>query len=149
VKDPRRINFGGHTDVGIITLLFNFVRELQVLPAGSTNVDENWRYIRPQPDCALINIADTLTRWTVEYFEAQFIALCLLQELRLNVRVKFQAYLVRAEKGTTMQRRRGGSVIPPLGDGQEDDRRDVDSWAVWRAEQIIDGSLKPESRGGR
>lgn len=59
--DPCRIDFGGHTDIGTTTLLFNVAGGLQVLPAGSENVNENWRYIRPQQGCALINVADTLT----------------------------------------------------------------------------------------
>jgi isopenicillin N synthase-like dioxygenase len=41
VKDPRRIEIGGHTDIGISTLLFNPASRVQVLPAGSGNVNEN------------------------------------------------------------------------------------------------------------
>jgi isopenicillin N synthase-like dioxygenase len=148
VKDPNRINFGGHTDIGIITLLFNVAGGLQVLPAGSKNVDENWRYIRPQPGCALINIADTLTEWTGGLLRSSLHRVVSPPGTQAQQPRHSLAYLVRAEKGTTVQRLKGGSVIPPVGDGEEDDTRDVDSWAAWRAQQVIDGVLKPESRGG-
>jgi hypothetical protein len=46
-----------------------------------------------------------------------------------------------------MQRLNGGSVIPPIGD-EEEDIRNVDSWAAWKAQKIFDGVLKVESRDG-
>lgn len=149
VKDPRRINFGGHTDIDIITLLFNVAGGLQVLPAGSDNVDENWRYIRPQPGCALINIADTLTEWTGGLLRSSLHRVVSPPGTQAQLPRQSLAYLVRAEKGATVQRLKGGSVIPPLGDGEEEDTRNVDSWAAWRAQQVMDGVLKPESRGGK
>jgi isopenicillin N synthase-like dioxygenase len=149
VKDPRRINFGGHTDIGIITLLFNVAGGLQVLPAGLEEVDENWRYIRPQPGCALINIADTLTEWTGGLLRSSIHRVVSPPGTQAQLPRQSLAYLVRAEKGATVQRLKGGSVIPPLEDGEEDDTRNVDSWAAWRAQQIMNGVLKAESRGGK
>lgn len=145
---PRRINFGGHTDIGIITLLFNVVGGLQVLPAGSENVDENWRYIRPQPGCALINIADTLTEWTGGLLRSSLHRVVSPPGTQAQLPRQSLAYLVRAGNGSTVQRLKGGNIIPPLQDGQDDDTRDVDDWAAWRAQQIMDGVLKPKSRGG-
>lgn len=59
-SDNSSIHLGGHCDVGTVTMLFNVVGGLQILPAGSENVDDNWRYVRPQPGCAIINIGDSL-----------------------------------------------------------------------------------------
>jgi hypothetical protein len=47
-----------------------------------------------------------------------------------------------------VERFKGGSVIPPLGDGDKEETRSVDSWAAWRAQQVIEGGLKPESKSG-
>ena len=149
VEGARRINFGGHTDIGIITLLFNIVGGLQVLPAGSENTDGNWLYIRPQPGCALINIGDTLTEWSGGLLRSSLHRVVSPPGPQAQLPRRSLAYLVRAEKGATMQRLQGGSAIPPLRDGEEDDSRDVDSWAAWRVRQIMEGVLKPESRGGR
>lgn len=57
-------------------------------------------------------------------------------------------YLVRAEKGATVERLKGSSVIPSLGNDEEEDTRNVDVWATWRAQQIIDRVLKPQSKDG-
>jgi isopenicillin N synthase-like dioxygenase len=149
VKDPRRINFGGHTDIGIITLLFNVAGGLQILPAGSENVDENWRYIRPRPGCALVNIGDTLTEWTGGLLRSSIHRVVSPPGTQAQLPRQSLAYLVRAEKGAIMHRLQGGNVIPPLRDGEEDDERNVDSWAAWRAQQIMNGVLKAESRGGK
>ncbi|PVH97059.1 putative oxidoreductase [Periconia macrospinosa] len=146
--EDRRINLGGHTDIGLITLLFNVTGGLQVLPAGSENIDENWRYIKPQPGCALINIGDTLTEWAGGLLRSSLHRVVSPPGPQAQLPRQSLVYLVRPEKGATMQRLKGGSVIPPLGD-EEDDTRDVDSWAVWRAQQVMDGVLKPESRGGK
>lgn len=64
--EDHRITLGGHTDIGTITLLFHVTGGLQILPAGSEDANDNWRYIRPECGCALINLADTLVEWTGE-----------------------------------------------------------------------------------
>lgn len=148
VEDPHRVNFAGHTDIGLITLLFNVAGGLQVLPAGLDNVDANWRYIRPQPGCALVNVADTLTEWTGGLLRSCIHRVVSPPGTQAQLPRQSLAYLVRAEKGATVQRLKGGNVIPQLKNGEEEDERNVDSWAAWRAQQIMNGALKPESRGG-
>ena len=59
----HRTNLIGHTDLGSMVMLFNAVGGLQLLPAGSENVDENWVYIRPDPGCAVINLGDAMVQW--------------------------------------------------------------------------------------
>lgn len=39
----HRTNLVGHTDLGSITMLFNIVGGLQILPAGATNAEANWQ----------------------------------------------------------------------------------------------------------
>lgn len=60
----HRIAFAGNTDVGLITMLFNILGGLQILPAGAENKNENWLYIKPQPGCAIIDSVDTLVERT-------------------------------------------------------------------------------------
>lgn len=45
-------------------------------------------------------------------------------------------------------RRFKSHVIPPL-EGEEEDMRSVDEWAAWSALQIINGTFKAQSKGGR
>lgn len=147
-NDNRRINFGGHTDIGIITLLFNVAGGLQILPAGAENTDRNWRYIRPQQGCALINIGDTLTEWTGGLLRSSLHRVVSPPGDQAQLPRQSLAYLVRAERNATVQRLKGGSVIPLLKNGEEEDTSTVDAWAAWRAQQIINGELKPQTRGG-
>lgn len=149
VNDARRINFGGHTDIGIITLLLKVTGGLQVLPAGSKNVYENWRYIQPQPGCAIINIGDTLTEWTGGLLRSSLHRVVSPPGTQAQFSRQSLAYLVRAEKWATTQRLKGSRVIPPTGVEEEEDTSTVDSWAVWRAQQIMSGVLKAETKGGQ
>ena len=62
--EDRRTSLLGHTDIGSVTLLFNVLGGLQVLPAGLDNIEENWRYVRPQPGCAIVNLGDAMVQWS-------------------------------------------------------------------------------------
>jgi isopenicillin N synthase-like dioxygenase len=49
---------GDHTDFGSITVLFNRIGGLQVLNPDS----HEWRYVRPEPGCAIINLGDAIVK---------------------------------------------------------------------------------------
>lgn len=53
-----------HTDYGTITMLCNVLGGLQVLPPGASNEDSNWKYVKPEPNCVIINLGDALVEWT-------------------------------------------------------------------------------------
>jgi len=52
------ITLGEHTDFGSITVLFNQLGGLQVLNPDS----HEWRYVKPQPGCAIINLGDAIVK---------------------------------------------------------------------------------------
>lgn len=52
------ITLGAHTDYGSVTILFNKLGGLQVMPPSSTE----WKYVRPEPDCAIVNLGDALVK---------------------------------------------------------------------------------------
>jgi isopenicillin N synthase-like dioxygenase len=142
--DEIPITLGGHTDIGTVTLLFHVVGGLQILPAGG----DDWQYVQPQPDCALINIGDTLVEWSGGILRS-----CLHRVVRApgeqaKVLRQSLAYLVRAERNATMRRIRS-SVIPIVKDGEDEDVRSVTDWATERSIQIIKGTLTPQTHGGR
>jgi isopenicillin N synthase-like dioxygenase len=143
---PRRITLGAHTDIGLITLLFNVAGGLQILPAESENVDKNWRYIKPQPGCAVMNIGDTLVEWTGGVLRSSLHRVVTAPGMQSTSSRVSLAYLVRPARGQSMRRLQGdGKVIPVAA---EEDTRDVDEWAAERAGQIIRGVLKPRTTGG-
>lgn len=142
------ITLGGHTDFGTMTLLFNVLGGLQVLPAGSENMLENWRYIRPRPGCAIVNVGDTTVEWTGELLRSSLHRVIRAPGEQGSVPRQSVAYLVRARRNASMSRLKGG-IIPPLVEGEQDETRSVKDWEAWRAMQIISGQLKPQTRGGK
>ncbi|KAI2828797.1 hypothetical protein CBS147343_6473 [Aspergillus niger] len=143
-----RILFGGHTDMGTMTLLFNIAGGLQVLPTGCENCKENWRYIKPEPGCAVVNVGDTLVEWTGGLLRSSLHRVVTAPGDQAMVQRHSVAYLVRAKRNASLQRLKGGT-IPPLAPGEEDETRSVDEWNEWKSRQIVLGQLKPETRGGR
>ena len=56
---PATISLGEHTDFGSVTVLFNEgLGGLQVLRPGT----REWEYVRPRPECAVINLGDALVK---------------------------------------------------------------------------------------
>lgn len=148
IVDENRIILGGHTDIGVATLLFHVAGGLQILPAGRKNVHENWQYIRPKSGCALVNLGDTLVEWTGDLLRSSLHRVVTAPGAQASVPRQSLAYLVRPQRDASMRRLEGGTVIPRLKEGEEVDMRSVDEWAAWRAQQIISGELKPQTRGG-
>jgi isopenicillin N synthase-like dioxygenase len=146
--DAKRITLGGHTDIGTITLLSHVIGGLQILPAGCENSYENWQYIKPQPNCALVNIGDTLVEWTGGLLRSSLHRVVAAPGEQANVPRQSLAYLVRAERNASMQRLKS-EVIPAVKDGEEEDLRTVTEWAAERAGQIIRGELTARTHGGR
>ncbi|KAF4637954.1 hypothetical protein G7Y89_g103 [Cudoniella acicularis] len=142
-----RVTLGGHTDIGTITMLFNVAGGLQILPAGSENIDSNWRYIRPELGCAVINVGDTLVEWTGGILRSSLHRVVTAPGKQASATRQSLAYLVRPNRNGSMSRLKS-RVIPPLSEGEEGGTRSVNEWAAWRVQQIINGQLKPQTTGG-
>lgn len=59
--DDRQLTLGEHTDFGSITLLFNRLGGLQVLPPGK---GAEWCYVKPIPGHAIVNLGDAMAVFT-------------------------------------------------------------------------------------
>ncbi|GAB1741675.1 hypothetical protein NU219Hw_g7089t1 [Hortaea werneckii] len=60
VMDDKQMSLGEHTDFGSITILFNRLGGLQVLPPGS----EEWRYVKPLKGHCIVNLGDAMVKFT-------------------------------------------------------------------------------------
>lgn len=60
----RRTSLVPHTDYGSVTVLFNILGRLQVLPEGKEAVEANWQWVKPVKDCAIINLGDAIVKFT-------------------------------------------------------------------------------------
>lgn len=119
-----------------------------MLPPGSSNIHSNWRYVRPQQGCALFNIGDSLVEWTGGLLRSCLHRVFTPPGEQAAVLRQSLAYLIRANESASMKRLES-DVIPRLSDDEEEETKSVQEWASWRAQQIMDGVLKAETRGGR
>ena len=68
-QDDRRTSLFAHTDVGSVTLLWNILGGLHILPPGNdeeTNVNTStaWEFVKPQAECAVVNMGDAMVLLT-------------------------------------------------------------------------------------
>ncbi|KAE8306302.1 hypothetical protein BDV41DRAFT_570053 [Aspergillus transmontanensis] len=143
--DYSQISFGGHTDMGIMTLLFNVAGGLQVLPPGAANVHENWQFIRPEPGCAVVNVADTLEQRTGGLLRSSLHRVVTAPGAQAMVPRRSVAYLLRPRHDASLARFVGG-IVPSLKPGEENETRSVDEWNEWRSRQIMKGQLKDKQK---
>lgn len=145
----RRTSLLGHTDIGSVTLLFNVLGGLQILPPGLDNVDENWRYVKPQPGCAILNLGDAMVEWTAGILRSNLHRVTYAPGEQADIPRYSVAYLVRPEPSVSMKRLGGGEVIPALREGEEDVEMDAREWERQKATAIQSGRDNARSRGGR
>ncbi|KAG9231349.1 hypothetical protein BJ875DRAFT_536610 [Amylocarpus encephaloides] len=63
----RRTALGKHTDFGSITLLFNRLGGLQILPPPSLTLEDHkpqWTYVKPIPSHCIVNHGDSMVKFT-------------------------------------------------------------------------------------
>ena len=136
----KRTDLVGHTDIGSITMLFNIVGGLQILPptAPSPPTEANWRYVRPFPDCALINLGDAMVQWSGGLVRSNMHWVATAPGAQVSAERFSVAYLVRPALETSMRRLKGGKIIPQAEDGDEEDMC-VRDWERMKAAQIGQG----------
>jgi isopenicillin N synthase-like dioxygenase len=96
-----------HTDIGSLTFLFSRQPGLQFHPPG---VDE-WQYVIPRPDHAVINLGDGMSLFTNKLFHSCLHRVVPLPNRAMETRYSF-AYMMRAENHTLMTGLKS-DLIPP------------------------------------
>ena len=138
-----------HTDYGSITMLCNVLGGLQILPPGASNEDCNWQYVKPEPDCVIINIGDALVEWTGDILrsnEHRVIAAPGKQAEHAKFSV---AYLLRPERKVLMNRLVGGKIPTAAEDGKEELSMSAEEWEIKKVMALKAGADCARSRGGR
>lgn len=129
-RDDRRTALGEHTDFGSVTVLFNRLGGLQILPPGK---DAEWCYVKPLPGCAIINLGDAMVKFTNGLLRSNI--------HRVNAPPGDQAdhtryslvYFNRPEDHVLLRRLEGSDAIPPLADGEEEEQINSKDWILRRA----------------
>ena len=145
----HRTNLIGHTDIGAMTILFNIVGGLQILPPGSENVESNWVYVRPEPGCAVVNLGDSMAQWTGGLLRSNIHRVATPPGQQASCTRYSLAYFVRPEAAASMRRLEGGDIIPRATDGEQEDIPCQQEWEKMRVAEIMAGNSLPKSMGGQ
>ena len=127
-EHDRRTSLVPHTDFGTVTLLFNILGGLQVLPIGKDDVEEIWEYVKPQAGCAIINLGDSMVKWTNGLLKSAMHRVTYAPGEQANCTRWSLAYFNHPENKCPMRRLEGSDVIPPLGDGVIEDDMNAEDW---------------------
>ncbi|OJD10578.1 hypothetical protein ACJ73_09751 [Blastomyces percursus] len=109
--DDRRTALGQHTDFGSVTVLFNRVGGLQILPPGK---DAEWCYVRPLPGHAIINLGDAMVKFTNGLLRSNIHRVVSPPGPQAETTRYSLVYFARPEDDVILKRLEGSDCIPPL-----------------------------------
>ncbi|XHG04830.1 hypothetical protein AWENTII_008081 [Aspergillus wentii] len=128
--DDRRTALGEHTDFGTITILFNRLGGLQVLPPG---LDAEWLYVRPLPGHAIVNLGDALVKFTNGLFRSNIHRVVSPPGTQADSTRYSLVYFSRPEDEVPLRRLDGTDRIPSLGEGVIEEEINSKDWIIRRA----------------
>lgn len=149
VVDDRRTSMVQHTDFGTLTILSNVLGGLEILEQDSPNEQPTWRYVKPEPNCVIINIGDALVDWTGGILRSSLHRVTFAPGEQASCTRYSIAYLIRPERNASMKRLVGGYIPSTNENGEEDVDLTAWEWEMKRAVALRDGTEIMQSRGGR
>ncbi|KAF1954282.1 putative oxidoreductase [Byssothecium circinans] len=131
-EEDRRTSLVPHTDYGSITVLFNVLGGLQVLPPSMSAEEKNWRWLKPVPNCAIINLGDAMVKFTNGLFKSPLHRVTYAPGAQAKMTRYSLAYFTRPEDECIMKRVDGSEFIPELGDREKEDNITAGEWIQTR-----------------
>lgn len=129
-KDDKRTALGEHTDFGSVTVLFNRIGGLQVLPPGE---GAEWCYVRPLPGHAIINLGDAMVKFTNGLLRSNIHRVVSPPGAQTNSTKYSLVYFARPEDAVKLKRLDGSPCIPPLPEGVVEEDINSKDWINRRA----------------
>ena len=117
-----RTALGKHTDFGSITILFNRLGGLQILPPPSlVNVGEEpqWTYVKPLAGHCIVNLGDAMVRFTNGLLRSNIHRVVSPPGEKAKETRYSLVYFARPEDEVVLKRLDGSDVIPPMAEGEE------------------------------
>ena len=142
----RRTSMVAHTDLGSITILFNVLGGLQILPPNGGKEEKDWRYIEPQRNCAIINVGDALSIFTNNVLHSNIHRVTYAPGEQAALTRYSLAYFARPENATKLGRLEGSDEIPPLAEGVEQLNVTAGEWVERRQMAQIQDTHKTKSK---
>lgn len=128
--DDRRTALGQHTDFGSVTVLFNRLGGLQVLPPGA---DAEWVYVRPLPGHAVINLGDAMVKFTNGLLRSNIHRVAAPPGIQGDSTRYSLVYFARPEDSVMLRRLEGSDLIPPMEKDQVEEEINSKDWIIRRA----------------
>ena len=148
-QGDRRTSLLSHTDMGTITFLCSVLGGLQILPPGGDPLSEaDWRYIRPAPNCAVINLGDTLVEWSGGILRSNVHRVTYAPGKQAECTRYSIAYLARANKNVSMKRLQSDRILSAE-DGEKDMDVACEEWELNKSKALTAGADCARSRGGK
>jgi len=128
--EDRQITLGEHTDFGSVTVLFNRLGGLQVLPPGK---GAEWCYVKPLPGHAIINLGDAMAKFTNGLLRSNIHRVVSPPGKQGDYTRYSLVYFSRPENEVMMKRLEGSDKIPELAEGEKDEDICAKDWIIRRA----------------
>lgn len=128
--DDRRTALGQHTDFGSVTVLFNRLGGLQVLPPGA---DAEWVYVRPLPGHAIVNLGDAMVKFTNGLLRSNIHRVAAPPGVQGDSTRYSLVYFARPEDDVMLRRLEGSDLIPPIEGDQVEEEINSKDWIIRRA----------------
>lgn len=128
--DDRRTALGEHTDFGSVTVLFNRLGGLQVLPPGR---DAEWCYVKPLPNHAIINLGDAMVKFTNGLLRSNIHRVVAPPGAQADHTRFSLVYFNRPENEVMLKRLEGSEMIPPLDKDEVVEEINSKDWIIRRA----------------
>jgi isopenicillin N synthase-like dioxygenase len=138
----RRTSLVPHTDYGSITMLFNVLGGLQILPEGKDPENDEWLWVKPAPQCAIVNLGDAMVRFTNGLFESPLHRVAYASGDQAQLTRYSLAYFTRPEDSCLMKAIEGSSRIPKL----DDDEDDIVTAGEWVRTRVRVAQVQKEER---
>lgn len=127
--DDRRVALGQHTDFGSVTVLFNRIGGLQILPPGTGS---EWCYVRPLPGHAIINLGDALVKFTNGLLRSNIHRVVSPPGPQADTTRYSLVYFSRPEEDVFLKRLEGSTRIPPLPEDVVEEEIRSKDWIIRR-----------------
>ena len=145
----RRASLVPHTDIGTVTLVWNVLGGLQILPPGATsNTDADWQFVQPKEGCIVVNMGDAMVKFTNGLVRSNL--------HRVNYAPGDQAayerhslvYFARPEDAVNMVELEGSDVIKYAGKNEKKTIYNMKDWVQMRMDLYREGGEVMASSGG-
>lgn len=145
VKSPpqapsdQKTALGKHTDFGSITVLFNRLGGLQILPPPSltpAGQQPQWTYVKPLPGHCIVNLGDAMVKFTNGLLRSNIHRVVSppgeqAKEIRYSL-----VYFARPEEDVVLKQLDGSDVIPPLKKGAKEEAMSSKEWIKLQAMRL-------------